>query len=245
MQQYAATFQCLALCSHGHWRGALKARLYTPGPVNKRPLGCLFEVVETLVLTVVIFLVIQNFVAQPYRIEQLSMEQTLEPGQYVLIDKLSPRWSDYGRGDIIVFWPPEGSRDVPFIKRVIGLPGDRVEIRDGSVFVNGTQLAEPYVFGGPTEAAAAGDTVVVPPDSYFALGDHRSDSTDSRSFGFVKKADIIGRAVIRYWPISSFTILQTPTYPGVSVAGPGGRVIGVIWDAFRPATAPRHPQRAV
>jgi signal peptidase I len=222
--------------------GPAQTRPYTPGPVNKRPLGCLFEVVETLVLTVVIFLVIQNFVAQPYRIEQLSMEQTLEPGQYVLIDKLSPRWSNYARGDIVVFWPPEGSREVPFIKRVIGLPGDKVEIHDGSVFVNGVQLAEPYVFGGPTEAAAAGESVIVPPDSYFALGDHRSDSTDSRSFGFIKKADIIGRAVIRYWPISSFTILQTPSYPGVSVAQPSEPLVGLDPTALRRAASPRHLQ---
>src|SRR3990170_3354305 len=116
-------------------------RPYTPRLVSKRPLGCLFEVVETLVLT----------------------------------DKLSPRWDDYSRGDIIVFWPPEETHDVPFIKRVIGLPGDRVAIRDGSVYVNGIPLDEPYVFGGPTEPGTQGDVVIVPPDRYFALGDHRSD----------------------------------------------------------------------
>jgi signal peptidase I len=186
--------------------------------VSKRPLGCLFEVVETLVLTIIIFLVIQNFVAQPYRIEQMSMEQTLEPGQYVLIDKLSPRWADYARGDVVVFWPPDTEHDVPFIKRVIGLPGDRVEIKDGSVYVNDVELDEPYVFEGPTEASVLGDVVVVPPDSYFAMGDHRSDSTDSRVFGFIARDDIIGRAVVRYWPLSTFKILQTPTYPGVPSA---------------------------
>jgi len=220
-------------------------RLYTPGPVSKRPLGCLFEVVETLVLTVVIFLVIQNFVAQPYRIEQQSMEQTLEPGQYVLIDKLSPRWANYGRGDIIVFWPPEGQRDVPFIKRVIGLPGDRVDIRDGAVYVNAVRLEEPYVFGGPTEQAAAGNSVVVPPDSYFALGDHRSDSTDSRVFGFVHRTDVIGRAVVRYWPISSFKIIETPAYPGVSVAGPSEHVIDGDSDPGRRAARQRQSLRPV
>jgi signal peptidase I len=187
--------------------------------VSKRPLGCLFEVVETLVLTVIIFLVIQNFVAQPYRIEQMSMEQTLEPGQYVLIDKLSPRWADYARGDVVVFWPPDAQRDVPFIKRVIGLPGDRVEIKDGAVHVNGVELDEPYVFEGPTEASVQGDVIVVPPDSFFAMGDHRSDSTDSRVFGFVKRDDIIGRALVRYWPLDTFTVLRTPTYPGVPSVG--------------------------
>jgi signal peptidase I len=211
--------------------------------VKKRPLGCLFEVVETLVLTVVIFLVIQNFVAQPYRIEQQSMEQTLEPGQYVLIDKLSPRWADYARGDIIVFWPPEGARDVPFIKRVIGIPGDKVEIRDGSVFVNGVQLAEPYIYEGPTEPAATGSTFVVPADSYFAMGDHRSDSTDSRVFGFVHRADIIGRAMVRYWPLNTFEIIQAPRYPGVGVAGPAGHPLGGAVDVPRRTADVRHTLR--
>ena len=195
---------------------------YTPRLVSKRPLGCLFEVVETLVLTIIIFLVIQNFVAQPYRIEQMSMEQTLEPGQYVLIDKLSPRWADYARGDVVVFWPPDTAHDVPFIKRVIGLPGDRVEIKDGLVYVNGVELDEPYVFEGPTEASVLGDVIVVPPGSYFAMGDHRSDSTDSRVFGFVERDDIIGRALVRYWPLDTFTVLRTPTYPGVPSTGDDG-----------------------
>lgn len=225
-------------------RGAAPGhRPYTPRLVSKRPLGCLFEVVETLVLTVVIFLVIQNFVAQPYRIEQQSMEQTLEPGQYVLIDKLSPRWDDYSRGDIIVFWPPEETHDVPFIKRVIGLPGDRVAIRDGGVYVNGIPLDEPYVFGGPTEPGTQGDVVIVPPDSYFALGDHRSDSTDSRVFGFVARDDIIGRAVVRYWPISTFTFLATPTYTGLPATGPSG--FHVVADDRGSADATRfRPARA-
>jgi len=78
------------------------------GPVDRRStFGCLFEVVETLVLTLVIFFVIQNFVAQPYQVQQQSMERTLEPGQYVLVDKLSPRWDTYGRGDVVVFNPPQ------------------------------------------------------------------------------------------------------------------------------------------
>jgi signal peptidase I len=190
--------------------------------VSKRPLGCLFEVVETLVLTVIIFLVIQNFVAQPYRIEQMSMEQTLEPGQYVLIDKLSPRWADYARGDVVVFWPPDTEHDVPFIKRVIGLPGDRVEIKDGLVYVNGVELDEPYVFEGPTEPSVLGEVIVVPPGSYFAMGDHRSDSTDSRVFGFIERDDIIGRALVRYWPLDTFTVLRTPAYPGVPSTGEDG-----------------------
>jgi len=213
---YAASFRPSSGGGRWRWQGP-----YTPGLVSKRPLGCLFEVVETLVLTIIIFLVIQNFVAQPYRIEQMSMEQTLEPGQYVLIDKLSPRWADYARGDVVVFWPPDAEHEVPFIKRVIGLPGDRVELKDGQVYVNGVELDEPYVYEGPTEASVLGDVIVVPEGSYFAMGDHRSDSTDSRVFGFIDRDDIIGRALVRYWPIDTFTVLRTPSYPGVPAAGGG------------------------
>ena len=109
-------------------------------------MGCVFEVVETLVLTLVIFFVIQTFIAQPYQVQQQSMERTLEPGQYVLVDKLTPRFDAYDRGDVVVFNPPETwiNDDTPFIKRVIGVAGDTVEVRDdGIVYVNGTALDEP------------------------------------------------------------------------------------------------------
>ena len=103
--------------------------------MSQRPaLGCLFEVVETLVLTVLIFLGIQTFVAQPYRVQQQSMMVTLLPDQYVLVDKLTPRWAPYGRGDIVVFDPPESwapNGSVPYIKRIIGVshrPGDSIDL---------------------------------------------------------------------------------------------------------------------
>jgi len=184
--------------------------------------GCLFEIVETLVLTLIIFLVIQTFVAQPYKVQQQSMEHTLEPDQYVLVDKLTPRFDTYKRGDIVVFSPPpDWSREdeTPFIKRVIGLGGDTVEIRDGDVFINGTRLAESYTYGQPAEPAqpttVSGDENrwVVPADELFLMGDHRSNSADSRTFGPVPSEKVIGRAWLRYWPIDVFGILPTPTYP--------------------------------
>ena len=208
-----------------------------PGPLGRRPafpihsplvdrrsnLGCLFEVVETLVLTLIIFFVIQNFVAQPYQVMQQSMERTLMQQQYVLVDKLTPRWDPYSRGDIIVFDPPESwtTNPTPFIKRVIGLPGDVVEIReDGQVYVNDVQLDEPYTNAhdaGIQEPTNAADQTrwVVPEGQLFVMGDHRNRSADSRVFGPISTSDVIGRAFLRYWPIDSLGILQTPVYPDV------------------------------
>jgi signal peptidase I len=180
------------------------------------------EIVETLVLTIVIFFLIHTFVAQPFRVEQGSMETTLLPDQYVLVDKLTPRWSAYERGDIVVFEPPESFRTeggAPLIKRVIGLPGDRVDLQDGHVLVNGTELDEPYLFvradgdPGPTRPLDGTTSWVVPDGSVFVLGDHRTVSADSRQFGSIPAAQVLGRAVLRYWPIDTFGSLDRPTYP--------------------------------
>ena len=202
-------------------RRAAVVTLYSPLVDRRSSLGCLFEVLETLVLTLIIFFVIQTFIAQPYQVQQQSMERTLEPGQYVLVDKLTPRWDDYGRGDIVVFNPPTTwtTENTPFIKRVIGLPGDTVEVKDdGLVYVNGVAIEEPYTYKnaeGVAEPTEVGDQTrwVVPEGELFVMGDHRQRSADSRVFGTIPIGNVIGRAFLRYWPISTFGIIQTPTYP--------------------------------
>ncbi len=205
-----------------------------PVPILRRvdrrsTFGCLVEVVETLVLTLVIFFVIQNFIAQPYQVQQNSMERTLEPGQYVLVDKLTPHWDSYGRGDVIVFNPPLTwtSDPTPFIKRVIGLPGDTVDIRDdGMVYVNGVNLDETYLYANdagiqePTTASLDQGSWVVPENQLFVMGDHRQKSADSRVFGPIGTSDVVGRAFLRYWPISTLGILGTPSYPDAEPAAP-------------------------
>lgn len=199
----------------------------TPPPRRRPALGCLFEVVETLVLTLVIFLGIQTFVAQPYKVQQSSMETTLLPDQYVLVDKLTPRWSPYTHGDIIVFDPPPSwtaGNGVPFIKRIIGLPGDTVELKDGLVYVNGIKLVEPYIFkenGVPvrTDPSAGGASQwLVPDGDLLVMGDHRNDSADSRSFGPIEISKVIGRAWLRYWPIDTFGTLPTPSHSELSAS---------------------------
>ena len=188
----------------------------------ERAHGCLLEAAETLVLTLIIFLVIQTFVAQPYQVEQQSMENTLLPHQYVLVDKLTPRFDPYKRGDIVVFTPPGGSSSsTPFIKRVIGLPGDVLDLRNGHVFINGQEINEPYVYpGDSTEPKSSLHHWVVPPNALFLMGDYRKVSQDSRAFGPVPIANIIGRAWLRYWPLDTFEVLATPRYPDLSPLAP-------------------------
>ena len=188
---------------------------------RRRPLGCVLDVVETLVLTALIFLGIQTFVAQPYKVQQVSMERTVLPDQFVLVDKLTPRWAPYVRGDIVVFEPPvtlASSGGVPFIKRVIGLPGDTVDLRDGEVFVNGVKLDEPYIYqdnGVPqaSEPEGSGETQwFVAPGELLVMGDHRQESSDSRTFGPIEITHVIGRAWLRYWPLDAFGLLPKPSY---------------------------------
>ena len=208
-----------------HWRSP-----YTADLVSHRPVfGCLLEIVETLVLTLIIFLVIQNFVAQPYKVQQQSMERTLQPEQYVLVDKLTPRFDTYKRGDIVVFTPPRDwieDNGTPFIKRVIGIGGDDVEIRDdGRVYIDDVALSEPYVYdvnGVPQDTNSPLDRSrwTIPPGELFLLGDHRSNSADSRAFGPVRVDQVIGRAWLRYWPLDTFGILPTPIHPELEPLAP-------------------------
>ncbi len=191
------------------------------------------EVGTTLVLAVLLYLVVSTFVVGTYRVEQVSMLPTLRPEQHLLIDKLTPRFDSYSRGDIIVFHPPDAAPDsTPYIKRVIGVAGDHVELRDGAVWVNGVALREPYLStDGPHHGATEPlepDYLTswdVPPGKLFVMGDHRARSVDSRSFGLVAVDQVIGRAWLRFWPLDGLGIIQVPTYPGVPDARePAGAV---------------------
>jgi signal peptidase I len=185
---------------------------------RSRTLDVAIEIVTTIALAVVLYVVIQTFVVQTYRVEQDSMLPNLQPDQHLLIDKLTPRFDDYSRGDIVVFHPPDAtsSSDTPFIKRVIALGGEHVDVRDGAVFVNNVRLTEPYTFRTqPTQPVCGTSSWDVPTGSLFVLGDHRQASTDSRCFGVVATGQVIGRAWLRFWPLNTLGIIQTPSYPNV------------------------------
>ncbi len=171
------------------------------------------ELVRDLLLLVVFVFAFRAVVAEANWIPTSSMVPTLAENDKIIVDKISLNWRDIQRGDIITFFPPEDSgiplegRKVRFIKRVIGLPGETVEVRrqDG-VYVNGEKLYEPYVRGYPARNSLPNYTwgpEVVPPDHYFLLGDNRNGSQDSHVWDdpWLPEKNIIGRAVFRYWPL--------------------------------------------
>jgi signal peptidase I len=162
------------------------------------------EGLQTIGLSVVLALGIRTFVAEARYIPSGSMLPTLEINDRLVVEKISYHFNPPVRGDIVVFWPPEnlfpaGKRRDAFIKRIIGLPGDTIEITDGTVFINGEALEEDYIEAEP-EYTWGPETV--PPDQYLVLGDNRNSSFDSHSWGFVPRENIIGRAVVRFWPPS-------------------------------------------
>lgn len=170
------------------------------------PLGELRGWARDIFFAALTAILIVIFVVQPVKVEGTSMEPKLEPRDRIFVNKFVYHFAEIERGDIVVFWYPE---DVTksFIKRVIGLPGETVEIRSGAVHINGERLTEPYV---PPEYFdyKSYSAEVIPSNHYFVLGDHRSSSNDSRNWGCVPKEYIFGEAVFRYWPLSKLGLIQ-------------------------------------
>ncbi len=165
------------------------------------------ELIETLLLTLVIFLLIR-FAVQNFRIEGFSMEPNFHDGEFLLVNKIVYMLHPPERGDVIVLrYPPVPSRD--FIKRVIGLPGDKIEIVNGRVYINGELLPEPYPLN---EGTYTFGPVTVGPDEYFVLGDNRNNSSDSHSWGMLPTKNIVGKAWIAYWPPQFIGIVPTYSY---------------------------------
>src|SRR6266851_1149938 len=159
-----------------------------------------------LLIAIGLALIIIIFLYQPVKVEGTSMAPLLSDQERIFINKFVYRFEPIQRGDVVVFWYPL-DRSKSFIKRVIGLPGETVEIRQGVVYVNGKAVAEPYVPPKYEDLSDFGP-VRVPKDSYFVMGDHRVSSNDSRVFGPVASRYIYGRAVFAYWPVDHFGSLS-------------------------------------
>ncbi|HEX7734026.1 MAG TPA: signal peptidase I [Ktedonobacteraceae bacterium] len=162
------------------------------------------EIAETVFLTLLMFLIIR-FAIQNFNIDGTSMEPSLHNAELVLVDKWSYLFHPPTRGDIIIFHaPPEPTQD--YVKRVIGLPGDSITVKGTRIIVDGVTLKETYVAPKDQGIPPGARTItreIVPPNDYFVLGDNRAVSSDSRIWGFVPKANIIGRAAFVYWPFGA------------------------------------------
>lgn len=190
----------------------------TSAPAQRAWPRLLREYASALGWAVLLAVILRTFLVQSFVIPSSSMEETLQIGDYLLADKISyglrVPWSGARlatlrapqRGDVVVFFPPEEVSTEHFVKRLVGLPGDEIEIRDKRVLINGTQYNEPHASHRDlrTMPARSGPRdnfgpVRVPAGSYFVLGDNRDNSYDSRFWGFVPQERIVGRAVLKYW----------------------------------------------
>ena len=179
-----------------------------PSPARR----ILLEIIETIILALVLFMAI-NFLTARIRVDGSSMEPNFHDGDYVIVNRMAYRLGDIQRGDVIVFpYPLEPEDD--YIKRVIGLPGDRVAIYGGAVYVNGQPLIEPYIAEQPRSDLAE---FIVPESYVYVMGDNRNESSDSRSWGPLKIDEIIGRAIFRYWPFTNMGVVE---HPDLALASP-------------------------
>lgn len=157
---------------------------------------------------------------QPHQVNGRSMVPTFQSGDYVLTDKVSYRTGDPERGDVVVFHAPAEAgcptgTGCDFIKRILAVPGETVSVHDGAVYINGEKLDEPYLPEGLQTSTGKfiGDrTVTIGPDEYFAVGDNRDHSSDSRVWGPVSKSEIVGKAFFRYWPMNVIGAIKDVSY---------------------------------
>src|SRR5260221_5737892 len=208
------------------------------------------EVIETIVLTVLMFLVIR-FAVQNFNIEGTSMEPSLHNQELILVDKWTYLFRPPARGDVIVFVaPPNPSED--YIKRVIGLPGDVVTIHNTTVTVNGRQLNEVYVKPeNQGNQYPSFTNMVIPPGAYFVLGDNRAGSSDSRDWGCVPQKNIVGRAAVVYWPFGqnndgllpneASIFAGIPASPATTAANGTSNTCRIIINPTKPAVGTASP----
>jgi signal peptidase I len=178
------------------------------------------DLIETLVIGFSIFAIVYMLLMQPHQVSGHSMDPNLQTADYLLTDKISYRFRSPQRGEIVVFHAPEGANCVQgtgcdYIKRVIGLPGETVEVKGESIYINGNLLKEDYLPAGtPTYPGAftKDRAITLGPKEYFLVGDNRTQSSDSRAWGPVPPELIVGRAFFRYWPITSAEFLPSVSY---------------------------------
>ncbi len=181
----------------------------------KRAVAAFFDFLQGIVVVLAILVMIYLFVMSPQEINGASMEPNFHNGEYILTNKMLYKFREPVRGDVVIFKSPR-NKEIDYIKRIIGLPGDTVLLQNNTFFVNGQKVEEPYLEPGVTNFGGSflseGQTVTVPEGTYFVVGDNRPHSSDSREFGPIALEDFIGVAIFRYFPFSRMGSLPHPTY---------------------------------
>lgn len=173
----------------------------------KKELG---EWIKTIVIALLIAFLVRSYLFQPYKVQMGSMQPTLRNNDLIMVNKMVYRFRDPVRGDIVVFNPPGNTSTIHYIKRIIGLPGETVEVSDGKVFINNVELVEGYLRRENTPGQIG--PLQLKEDEYFLLGDHRSNSMDSRDFGAVRLEHIHGKTLFVLWPWKDFQVFGQVKY---------------------------------
>ncbi len=181
----------------------------------KRIVAAIFDFLQSIVVVMAVMVMLYLFIISPQEINGQSMDPFFHNGEYILTNKVIYKFRDPQRGDIVIFKSPK-NKEIDYIKRIIGLPGERVRLHENAFYVNDQIVEEPYI---PTDTPIYGGSflqedmeIIVPEGKYFVVGDNRPHSADSREFGPIGKEDFIGMAFLRYWPFARAEILPHPTY---------------------------------
>lgn len=184
-------------------------------------IGAFFlDIIQTIVLALSLFIIIYLFLLQPHQVRGSSMYPSFYDGEFLLTDKISYRFGEPRRGDVIIFKAPPSEPcaeiECEYIKRIIGMPGDKVVLKNGKIFINGQLLDEKYLPSDTTSFQGnylmEGIEKEIPAGEYLPLGDNRSHSRDGREFGAISRQNIIGKAWLRYWPIKRWGLIPRINY---------------------------------
>jgi len=181
----------------------------------KRWVAAFFDFLQGIVVVLAVLVMVYLFLVSPQEISGASMEPNFHNGEYILTNKVLYKFREPQRGDVVIFKSPK-NKEVDYIKRIIGLPGEIVRLEKNTFFVNDQPIDEPYLAPGTTVFGGSylseGQEIIVPPGTYFVVGDNRPHSSDSREFGPIPLVDFIGVAFLRYFPFDRFGTLPHPTY---------------------------------
>jgi len=182
----------------------------------KKTLAAFFEFIKTTVAVVILALAIRLFVVQPFIVEGQSMLPTFENNDYLITEKVSYTLRAPQRGEIIIFHPPDNA-SVNYIKRIVGLPGDQIEVKDGNVYINSQKISESYLTSDKqTQATTQNLNVKLKENEYFVLGDNRNHSRDSREIGPIPKQNIVSKIWVRLLPVDDINAFAAVNYEGLS-----------------------------